>query len=160
MNEGLHNLKPAEGSTHRSKRIGRGIGSGHGKTSGRGHKGDKSRGQTRQGFEGGQTPLHQRLPLYRGTRHRNPSQFKSVTKKVYALVNLNKLEEAFESGAEISPEILLASGFVRDLFAGLKILGDGELTVKLNVKAHKFSASAKAKIEAAGGTTEVLASRR
>lgn len=160
MSEGLHNLKPSEGSTHRVKRLGRGIGSGHGKTSTRGHKGDKARGQSRQGFEGGQTPLHQRLPLYRGTRHRNPSQFKSVTKKVYALVNLNKLEEAFASGSEVSPEILLSTGVVRDLFAGIKILGDGELTVKLNVKAHKFSASAIAKIEAAGGTTEVVAIRR
>lgn len=156
MSEGLHNLKPAEGSTHRVKRLGRGIGSGHGKTSTRGHKGDKARGQSRQGFEGGQTPLHQRLPLFRGTRHRNPSQFKSVTKKVYALVNLNKLEESFASGSEVSPEILLETGVVRDLFAGIKILGDGELTVKLNVKAHKFSASAIAKIEAAGGTTEVV----
>jgi len=157
MSEGLHNLKPAEGSSHRPKRIGRGIGSGHGKTSTRGHKGDKSRGQTRPGFEGGQTPLHQRLPLLRGTRHRNPSQFKKVVKKTYALVNLNKLEEVFDVDAEVTPEILIEKGVIRDLFAGLKILGDGELTKKLNVKAHKFSATAKAKIEAAGGSAEAIA---
>ncbi len=159
MSEGLHNLKPSPGAHHRPKRIGRGIGSGHGKTSTRGHKGDKARGQTRPGFEGGQTPLHQRIPLLRGVRHRNPYQFKSVTKKVYALVNLNKLEETFEAGADINPDTLLANGVIRDLFAGLKILGDGDVTKKFNVTAHKFSASAKAKIEAAGGTTAVIDGR-
>lgn len=160
MDNGLHNLKPAEGSVHRVKRIGRGIGSGHGKTSTRGHKGNKARGQVNPNFEGGQTPLHRRLPQYRGLRHRNPSGFKIVRKTTYALINLNTLEDLFESGANISPETLLASGIVRELYSGLKILGDGELTKKLHVQAHKFSASAKAKIEAAGGTAEVLANGR
>src|SRR5579871_498481 len=99
---GLHNLKPAPGSTHRKKRIGRGIGSGHGKTSTRGHKGAKARGQINPNNEGGQTPLHRRLPQLRG--------FKPVNKKHYALVNVDLLEEHFAADTEISPESLLASG--------------------------------------------------
>jgi len=156
MSTGLHNLKPAAGSHHKAKRIGRGIGSGHGKTSGRGHKGNKARGQVQAGFEGGQTPLHRRLPLFRGTRHRNPFQFHNIRKKTYALVNVEVLEEQFEAGTEISPESLMNSGLVRNLYSGLKILGDGELTKKFTVKAHKFSETAKAKIEAVGGTAELI----
>jgi large subunit ribosomal protein L15 len=146
---GIHELKPAVGSTHRRKRVGRGIGSGHGKTSTRGNKGNKARGQINPNFEGGQTPLHRRLPQVRG--------FKPVNKKVYALVNLNTLEARFEEGEEVTPEALIARGIVRDLHHGLKVLGDGELKKKLTVRAHKFSQSAQEKITAAGGTAETLA---
>ena len=149
---GLHNLKPAAGSTHRRKRIGRGIGSGHGKTSTRGHKGNKSRGQINPNFEGGQTPLHRRLPQLRG--------FKPVNKKYYALVNVDVLEEQFEEGAEISPETLVASGVLRDIHDGLKILGNGEVSKKFTVKAHKISQSAQEKLTAAGGSVEILVAER
>lgn len=145
---GLHQLAPAEGATHRRKRLGRGIGSGHGKTCGRGTKGNKARDQIKPNFEGGQTPLHRRLPQKRG--------FRSIHKKVYALVNLYTLEESFSSGAVVTPEVLLEKGLIRTLHDGLKVLGDGELTKKLTVHAHKFSKSAQQKIEAAGGTIEVL----
>src|SRR5438477_11841095 len=104
MGIGIHNMHPTEGSTHRRKIVGRGIGSGHGKTSTRGHKGNKARGQVNPNFEGGQTPLHRRLPQVRG--------FKPVNKKIYALVNLRVLEEKFEAGAEITPETLIAAGVV------------------------------------------------
>src|SRR5580704_15595062 len=117
---GLHDLKPNVGATHRRKRIGRGIGSGHGKTSTRGHKGAKARGQVNPNLEGGQTPLHRRLPQIRG--------FKPVNKKQYALINVDLLEEHFAAGTEISPESLLASGLLRDIHDGLKILGNGEVT--------------------------------
>lgn len=149
---GLHNLKPAPGSTHSRKRIGRGIGSGHGKTSTRGHKGNKARGQVNPNFEGGQTPLHRRLPQLRG--------FKPVNKKYYALVNVNVLQEQFEEGAEITPETLVATGVLRDIHDGLKILGDGEVSKKFTVKAHKFSQAAQEKLTAAGGTVEILAAER
>lgn len=149
---GLHNLKPAPGSTHSRKRIGRGIGSGHGKTSTRGHKGNKARGQVNPNFEGGQTPLHRRLPQLRG--------FKPVNKKYYALVNVNVLQEQFEEGAEITPETLVATGVLRDIHDGLKILGDGEVSKKFTVKAHKFSQTAQEKLTAAGGTVEILAAER
>ena len=149
---GLHTLKPAEGSTHRRKRIGRGIGSGHGKTSTRGHKGNKARGQINPNFEGGQTPLHRRLPQLRG--------FKPVNKKAYALINVDALQEQFEDGAEVTPEILLARGILRDIYDGLKILGNGEVSKKLTVRAHKFSQSAQDKLTAAGGTVQVLAVER
>jgi len=145
---GLHNLKPAAGSTHRRKRVGRGMGSGHGKTSTRGHKGNKARGQINPNFEGGQTPLHRRLPQIRG--------FKPINKKHYALVNIDKLEEIFVDGSEISPETLIASGVLRDIHDGLKILGNGEVTKKFTVRAHKFSATAEEKLKAAGGTLEVI----
>lgn len=156
MSTGIHNLKPNAGSKHRAKRVGRGIGSGHGKTSTRGHKGNKARGQVPAGFEGGQTPLHRRLPLTRGTRHRNPFGFKNIRKKTYALVNVSVLEEAFEVGTEVTPDLLVARGILRNLYNGVKVLGDGEISKKLTIKAHKFSESAKTKIEAAGGTAEIL----
>jgi large subunit ribosomal protein L15 len=149
MTIGLHNLKPAAGSTHRRKRVGRGIGSGHGKTSTRGHKGNKARGQVNPNFEGGQTPLHRRLPQVRG--------FKPVNKKFYALVNLSEIESVFEAGAEVNPETLIATGVLRDIRDGLKILGDGEVTKSFKVSAHKFSKSAQEKLSAAGGTVEILA---
>lgn len=144
----MHELKPAEGSRKARKRVGRGIGSGHGKTAGRGHKGQKARsgGGVPIGFEGGQMPLYRRLPK-RG--------FKNPTRKEYAIVNLETLNR-FEDGAVITPEFLKEQGVVKNLKDGLKILGDGELKVKLTVKAHKFSQSALSKIEAAGGKTEVI----
>ena len=128
------------------------MGSGHGKTSTRGHKGAKARGQVNPNNEGGQTPLHRRLPQIRG--------FKPVNKKFYALVNIDVLEASFEAGAEVTPEILISRGILRDIHDGLKILGDGELTKKLTVSAHKFSKNAIAKLEAAGGSVETLVSGR
>lgn len=145
----LHDLKPAEGSTKKKKRVGRGIGSGHGKTSGRGHKGQNARsgGGVRPGFEGGQMPLTRRIPK-RG--------FTNIFKKEYSIVNVGTLEERFEDGAEITPEVLIEKGIIKDVKDGVKILGDGELTKKLTVKAHKFSQSAVEKIQAVGGKAEVI----
>jgi large subunit ribosomal protein L15 len=144
----LSNLKPAIGSTKNRKRIGRGPGSGTGKTSGKGHKGQNARsgGGVKPGFEGGQMPLQRRLPK-RG--------FFSQNKKVYALVNLQDLAN-FEAGSIVDLEALTKTGLVGAVKDGVKILATGELTVALTVKAHKFSGSAVAKIEAAGGTVEVL----
>jgi len=143
----IHDLKPAAGSTHRRKKVGRGPGSGHGKTSTRGHNGQKSREQVNPNFEGGQTALHRRLPQVRG--------FKPVNKKYYAIVNVSDLEK-FEAGTEVTPELLVESGVLRDTRDGVKILGDGELTKKLTVRANKFSQSAIEKLQAAGGAAEVL----
>ena len=144
----LSNLKPAIGSTKSRKRIGRGQGSGTGKTSGKGHKGQKARsgGSVKPGFEGGQMPLQRRLPK-RG--------FTPLTRKEYALVNLRDLAQ-FEPESVVDVEALSKSGLVGQLKDGVKILGDGELGHALTVKAHKFSKSAVAKIEAAGGKVEVL----
>ena len=144
----LHELKPAEGSRKVRNRVGRGIGSGNGKTAGRGHKGQNSRsgGGVRPGFEGGQNPLFRRLPK-RG--------FTNINRKEYAIVNLDALNR-FEDGAEVTPALLLEIGIVSNEKAGIKILGHGTLSTKLTVKAHKFSASAKEAIENAGGTTEVI----
>src|ERR1051325_12118045 len=141
----LHDLKPAPGSTKRRKVVGRGPGSGHGKNSTRGHKGHKKHGQVNANFEGGQTPLHRRLPQLRG--------FKAVNKKIYAVVNVGTLEE-FDAGTEVTPELLVKAGVLRDIRDGLKILGDGDITKKLSVKAHGFSKSAIEKLEKAGGTTQ------
>lgn len=144
----LSNLKPAIGSTKNRKRLGRGAGSGTGKTAGKGHKGQKARsgGSIKAGFEGGQMPLQRRLPK-RG--------FTPLEKKVYALVNLRDLE-LFEAGSVVDMEALGKAGLVKALGDGIKILGDGDLTKALTVKAHKFSKSAVAKIEAAGGKAEVI----
>ncbi|MGW8312389.1 MAG: 50S ribosomal protein L15 [Desulfuromonadales bacterium] len=144
----LSNLQPSYGSTHHKKRIGRGHGSGLGKTSGKGHKGQKARsgGSIKPGFEGGQMPLQRRLPK-RG--------FTPLDKKVYALVNLRDLE-LFDAGSVVDLEALGKAGLVGQLKDGLKILGDGDLTKALTVRAHKFSKTAQAKIEAAGGTVEVI----
>lgn len=144
----LHELKPAEGSRKVRNRVGRGIGSGNGKTSGRGHKGQNARsgGGVRPGFEGGQNPLFRRLPK-RG--------FTNINRKEYAIVNLDALNR-FEDGAEVTPALLLETGIVSNEKSGIKILGHGTVNVKLTVKAHKFSASAKEAIENAGGTTEVI----
>lgn len=144
----LHELKPAEGSRKVRNRVGRGTSSGNGKTAGRGQKGQKARsgGKVRLGFEGGQTPLFRRMPK-RG--------FNNINRKEYAIVNLDTLNK-FEDGAEVTPALLVESGLVKNEKDGIKILGNGELSKKLVVKAHKFSASAKAAIEAAGGQAEVI----
>lgn len=145
----LHTLSPAEGSVKEKKRLGRGIGSGKGKTSGKGHKGQLARsgGGTRPGFEGGQMPLYRRVPK-RG--------FNSPFKKVYNIVNVADLE-IFDGKNEITAEFLFETGFISKIENnGLKVLGNGELTKKLTVKASKFSASAIEKIEKAGGKAEVI----
>ncbi|MBB5181705.1 large subunit ribosomal protein L15 [Planomicrobium koreense] len=144
----LHELKPAEGSRSSRKRIGRGIGSGTGKTAGKGHKGQNARsgGGVRPGFEGGQNPLFRRLPK-RG--------FTNINRKDYAIVNLDVLNR-FDEGTEITPALLIESGYVSNERSGIKILGNGSLEKKMTVKAHKFSGTAKEAIEAAGGQTEVL----
>ncbi len=147
----LSELSPSPGSTHRIKRIGRGIGSGHGKTCGRGTKGNKARDTIPAGFEGGQTPLHRRLPQRRG--------FTSPFKKHFAVVNISALER-FEAGALVTPEILLEKRVIADIKDGLKILGNGQLTKKLSVSAHHFSKSAQSQIEALGGTVELLTKSR
>lgn len=154
----LVDLRPAQGATRSRKIIGRGPGSGTGVRSGRGNKGDKARGSSKLGFEGGQTPLHRRLPKQRGigtgltARGFNTGFFKSH----YALVNLRDLEAKFEAGAEITPEILLERRVIKEAKDGVKILGDGKLSKSLTIRAHKFSEAAKAAIEAAGGTAEQL----
>ena len=144
----LHELKPSEGSRKVRNRVGRGIGSGNGKTSGKGHKGQNARsgGGVRPGFEGGQMPLFQRLPK-RG--------FTNINRKDYAVINLDRLN-SFDEGTEVTHELLLETGAISKLKAGVKILGNGKLEKKLTVKANKFSASAKEAIEAAGGTAEVI----
>ena len=144
----LHELKPSEGSRKVRNRVGRGIGSGNGKTAGKGHKGQNARsgGGVRPGFEGGQNPLYRRLPK-RG--------FTNINRKEYAIVNLDTLNR-FEDGAEVTPTALVETGIVSKELAGIKVLGKGTLTKKLTVKAHKFSASAKEAIENAGGQTEVI----
>jgi len=144
----LNSLKPAIGSTKNRKRIGRGTGSGHGKTATKGHKGQKARsgGNVEPGFEGGQMPMQRRLPK-RG--------FNPLSRKEYSLVNLGQFE-IFESGQSVDVEALLKSGLVAKVRDGVKVLADGEITKPLNIKAHKFSATAKSKIEAAGGTAEEI----
>lgn len=144
----LHELKPAAGSRHSRKRVGRGTASGLGKTSGRGQKGQKARsgGGVRPGFEGGQNPIYRRLPK-RG--------FTNPNRKEYAVVNLDVLNR-FAEGTEVTPELLLEEGVIKNVKNGVKVLGNGELNVKLTVKAHKFSQSAAEKIAAAGGVTEVI----
>ncbi|GBC95799.1 50S ribosomal protein L15 [bacterium HR16] len=145
----LHELKPNPGATHRRKRIGRGIGSGHGKTAGRGTKGQKARDQVPLTFEGGQTPLHRRLPRLKG--------FKNPTRKEYTIINVALLEERFEAGEVVTPELLLERRIIKKLEKdGLKVLGEGELTKALTVRAHKFSKSAEQKITAAGGSVEAI----
>ncbi|GED72462.1 50S ribosomal protein L15 [Brevibacillus reuszeri] len=144
----LHELQPAEGSRHTRKRLGRGIGSGTGKTAGKGHKGQKARsgGGVRPGFEGGQNPLYRRLPK-RG--------FTNISRKEFAIVSLDALNR-FEEGTVVTPELLKETGVISALRDGVKVLANGELTVKLTVKAHKFSGAAAEKIAQVGGTTEVI----
>jgi len=144
----LNNLKPAKGSTQARKRVGRGPGSGLGKTSGRGEKGQKSRsGYARKlGFEGGQMPLHRRVPK-RG--------FNNIFRKEYAFVNIGRLE-IFDVGTIVTPDVLLKRGMIKKLRDGLKVLGEGELTKALTVRAHKFSAKAQERITGLGGKAEIL----
>ncbi len=146
----IDTLQPAEGSRQSVKRLGRGIGSGLGKTSGKGHKGQwaRSGGGVRPGFEGGQMPITRRVPK-RG--------FKNHFKKVYAIVNLSELQ-GFEAGSVVDFEILYSAGLIKEVknAVGLKVLGNGEINVALTVKANKFSASAKEAIEKAGGTAEEI----
>ena len=144
----LSNLSPAEGSKHSDNfRRGRGHGSGNGKTAGKGHKGQKARsGAPRIGFEGGQMPLYRRLPK-RGFTNRNSKDIVGI--------NVSELER-FRSGSTVTVEKMMEVGLIKDARDGVKILGNGELTKKLNVKANAFSATAKEKIEALGGTTEVI----
>ncbi len=144
----IHELQPAPGSRQTRKRVGRGTGSGMGKTSTRGHKGQNARsgGGVRPGFEGGQNPLYRRLPK-RG--------FNNPFRKEFAIVNLEQLNN-FAEGTEVTPELLVESGIIKKELSGIKVLGQGDLTVKLSVKANKFSKSAVEKITAAGGNAEVI----
>lgn len=144
----LHELKPAAGSRKKAVRVGRGIGSGHGKTSGRGHKGQKSRsgGGVRPGFEGGQMPLYRRVPK-RG--------FTNIFKKEIVNINVEALNR-FDNGTVVTPELLVEHRIIKNIKDGLKVLGEGNLKKALTVKAHGFSKSAIEKIEAAGGKAEVI----
>jgi large subunit ribosomal protein L15 len=146
---GLHNLKPAKGSVRNRKRVGRGPGSGLGKTAGRGEKGQKSRSgfSRKPGFEGGQMPLHRRIPK-RGFTN-------SPFRKEFACVNLGRLE-VFEAGTIVTPELLMRQGIVRKLRDGLKVLADGQLTKALTVHAHRFSGKAQERIAALGGKAELI----
>jgi len=143
----LGELSPNPGAKHSRKRVGRGIGSGHGKTSTRGGKGQLARNTVRPGFEGGQTPMHRRLPRRRG--------FNNIFAKEFAIINLSQLAE-FEAGTIVTPELLLERRMIRDLKDGLKVLGDGDLDRALTVRAHKFSKSAVDKLSASGGAAEVI----
>ena len=145
-----HELRPPKGARHKRKRVGRGNASGHGTYSGRGSKGQKARSGVgiRLGFEGGQTPLVKRLPRLRG--------FTNIFRVEYAAVNVKQLER-FEAGTEVTPQLLREVGIIKSLRQPVKVLGDGEITKALTVRAHRFSAVAKEKIEAAGGIVEEVA---
>ena len=144
----LHELYPAEGVNKKSKRVGRGIGSGHGKTSTRGHKGQNARsgGGVRPGFEGGQMPLYRRIPK-RG--------FNNIFKKEISVVNVEDLN-VFEENTKVTPELLIEKGIIKKVKDGVKVLGNGDLKVKVDVQANAFSKSAQEKIEALGGKAEVI----
>jgi len=144
----LNDLKPNTGSTKRKRRIARGIGSGMGKTATRGTKGQKARRQVPAWFEGGQTPIHRRLPVKKG--------FRNINHKEFAIVNLDDLEKFFKAGETVTPELIVERGVMSDLKDGLKVLAFGELKTKLTVKAHKFSKTAAAAIEKAGGEVVTL----
>lgn len=145
----LHELTPAEGSTKTAKRIGRGHGSGNGKTAGKGHKGQKARsgGSIRPGFEGGQMPLQRRVPK-RG--------FNNIFAAKAAIVNLGDIDARFEAGAVVDAQALMDCGLVKDCKNGVKVLGNGEMTKSLTIQAKSFSKSAQNKIEGAGGKAEVI----
>jgi len=145
----IHDLRPAAGPTHVGKRKGRGPGTGNGKTAGRGHKGQKARsgGGVRVGFEGGQMPLTRRVPK-RG--------FNNIFAKPLDIVNLSAIAERFEDGATVNVESLIQAGLLNHVRYGVKVLGNGDISKKLNVEANAFSESAKAKIEAAGGKAQVV----
>ncbi len=145
----LSDLAPARGATKNRKRLGRGPGSGHGKTAGRGHKGRGSRagGNTPPGYEGGQMPLQRRLPKH---------GFRNPFRQEFSIVNLGQLEERFEAGAVVDGEALRVSGLIHNLSRPIKVLADGKLSKALTVKANKFSAAAKERLQAAGGSAEVI----
>lgn len=145
----LHELKPAEGTRKARHRVGRGTGSGNGKTCGRGHKGQKARsgGGVRPGFEGGQMPIYRRLPK-RG--------FKNIWAKQYAEVNVKTLDKFFDDGAVVDAVTLVEAGILKNIYDGVRILGDGDITKKLTIRAQGFTKTAVAKIEAAGGSAEVI----
>lgn len=146
----LHDLKPAPGSRKKRIRAGRGISAGRGKTAGRGMKGQNARSGGGKGpyFEGGQLPLFRRLPTLRG--------FNNINRVVYQPLNVGVLAQDFEADSEITPEVLIEQGYIRENGGPVVILGDGDINIALTVKAHRFSKSARAKIEAAGGTVEIL----
>ena len=146
----LHDLKPARGSKKKRIRAGRGISAGRGKTAGRGMKGQNARSGGGKGpyFEGGQLPLFRRLPTLRG--------FTNINRVEYQPLNVGLLAQDFEAGEEITPEVLIERGYIRENGGPVVILGDGDIAVALTVKAHRFSKSARSKIEAAGGTAETL----
>src|SRR3954463_5905587 len=144
----LHDIGPSKGSTFKKRRVGRGIGSGMGKTATRGTKGQKARRQIHPNFEGGQSPIHRRLPVKKG--------FRNINHKEFAIVNLDDLEKLFEAGAEVTPEILIASGIISASKDGVKVLGFGDLTKKLTVRAHRFSKSAQEAITSKGGEAVTL----
>jgi large subunit ribosomal protein L15 len=146
----LNNLKPARGAKHSKKRVGRGPGSGNGKTAGRGNKGAQSRSgySYKRGFEGGQMPLHRRVPK-RG--------FNNIFRTEYDVVNLDQLEARFEAGATVTPDSLREAGLISDRRARIKVLGRGDVTKALTVQAHKFSGSAAQKLAGAGGKAEAIA---
>jgi large subunit ribosomal protein L15 len=146
----LHDLRPDDGAVQKRKRVGRGIAAGQGKTAGRGTKGQNARSGGGKGvyFEGGQLPLARRLPYKRG--------FTNIRKIYYKPVNIKQLAEINFDGAPITPELMAIAGFIKKPTDPVVVLGDGDLNTALTVKAHRFSASAKSKIEAAGGTVEVL----
>lgn len=147
----LHKLTPAKGANRKRKRIGRGPGSGYGKTAGKGHKGQKSRSGYRQrpGFEGGQMPLYRRVPKH---------GFRNIFAKKYAILNVRDLNR-FKEGTTITPELLLEERILKKIGDGLRILGEGNLEKKVTVHAHHFSEAARTKIEQAGGSVEVLKAR-
>ena len=140
----LHKLRPSKGATKRKRVIARGIGSGLGKTAGRGTKGQKARRQIHPNFEGGQTPLQRRLPVKKG--------FRNVNHKEYAIVNCDDLQRLFKAGDVVTPEVLMAHGIISKLKDGVKILAFGDLETKLTITAHKFSKAAEEKVTKAGGT--------
>lgn len=144
----LHELRPPKGSRQARRRVARGIGSGLGKTAGRGTKGQKARRQIHPRFEGGQTPIQRRLPVKKGFRNINAQEF--------AIVNLDDLERLFSSGDTVTPEALLKTGIIPGIKDGIKVLGFGELSKKLKVTAHRFSKTAEAKIVGAGGEVAKL----
>lgn len=144
---GLHDLRSTEG-TRPKRRVGRGIGSGMGKTCTRGTKGQKARRQIHPNFEGGQTPIQRRLPVKKG--------FRNINHKEFSIINLDDLERLFEAGAEVTPEVLIKSGIIPGVRDGVKVLAFGTLTKKLTVKAHKFSKAAQAAIEKAKGEAITL----
>ena len=152
----LHEIKPAKGAYHRAKRMGMGIAAGQGRTAGRGQKGQKSRAGGVKGpyFEGGQLPLVRKLPFARGVGVKNPFRID------YAPINVAMLEERFEAGATVNPEVLLKSGLTHGSDKYVAILGNGDIAKAMNVTAHKFSATAKEKIEKAGGTVTKLEVKR